>query len=106
MIVYVLLFAATIFAYGQSGSGKTYTMRGIMEKAVDDIYNHMTNVSSEKPFVDSSLLYFFVYWFMPWVNVLVWSAPIIAVSAVVSAVCFTKLVLLLFVFRLQRESLQ
>ncbi|KAM1388450.1 hypothetical protein ACFX2I_016573 [Malus domestica] len=32
---------ATIFAYGQSGSGKTYTMRRIMEKAVDDIYNHM-----------------------------------------------------------------
>ncbi|KAB2619523.1 hypothetical protein D8674_015392 [Pyrus ussuriensis x Pyrus communis] len=34
---------ATIFAYGQSGSGKTYTMKGIMEKAVDDIYNHITN---------------------------------------------------------------
>ncbi|CAN6682298.1 unnamed protein product [Malus baccata var. baccata] len=33
---------ATIFAYGQSGSGKTYTMRRIMEKAVDDIYKHMT----------------------------------------------------------------
>ncbi|KAJ8753665.1 hypothetical protein K2173_026341 [Erythroxylum novogranatense] len=32
---------ATIFAYGQTSSGKTYTMRGITEKAVNDIYNHI-----------------------------------------------------------------
>ncbi|KAI4350954.1 hypothetical protein L6164_005356 [Bauhinia variegata] len=32
---------ATIFAYGQTSSGKTYTMRGITEKAVHDIYNHI-----------------------------------------------------------------
>ncbi|GAB4827912.1 Kinesin-like protein nack1 [Ancistrocladus abbreviatus] len=34
---------ATIFAYGQTSSGKTYTMRGITEKAVTDIYNHILN---------------------------------------------------------------
>ncbi|GAA0143056.1 hypothetical protein LIER_03827 [Lithospermum erythrorhizon] len=34
---------ATIFAYGQTSSGKTYTMRGITEKAVNDIYAHMMN---------------------------------------------------------------
>ncbi|XP_004300503.1 PREDICTED: kinesin-like protein NACK1 [Fragaria vesca subsp. vesca] len=34
---------ATIFAYGQTSSGKTYTMRGITEKAVIDIYNHIMN---------------------------------------------------------------
>ncbi|KAH9621701.1 hypothetical protein KSS87_000747 [Heliosperma pusillum] len=34
---------ATIFAYGQTSSGKTYTMRGITEKAVADIYNHILN---------------------------------------------------------------
>ncbi|CAO2842188.1 unnamed protein product [Amaranthus hypochondriacus] len=34
---------ATIFAYGQTSSGKTYTMRGITEKAVTDIYNHIMN---------------------------------------------------------------
>ncbi|KAF7819906.1 kinesin-like protein NACK1 [Senna tora] len=34
---------ATIFAYGQTSSGKTYTMRGITEKAVNDIYNHIMN---------------------------------------------------------------
>ncbi|POO01892.1 Kinesin-like protein [Trema orientale] len=34
---------ATIFAYGQTSSGKTYTMRGITEKAVIDIYNHILN---------------------------------------------------------------
>ncbi|MED6181040.1 Kinesin-like protein nack1 [Stylosanthes scabra] len=32
---------ATVFAYGQTSSGKTYTMRGITEKAVNDIYNHI-----------------------------------------------------------------
>ncbi|KAL0311321.1 UNVERIFIED_CONTAM: Kinesin-like protein NACK1 [Sesamum angustifolium] len=34
---------ATIFAYGQTSSGKTYTMRGITEKAVNDIYMHIMN---------------------------------------------------------------
>ncbi|KAL5544803.1 hypothetical protein UlMin_008587 [Ulmus minor] len=34
---------ATIFAYGQTSSGKTFTMRGITEKAVNDIYNHIMN---------------------------------------------------------------
>lgn len=40
--------AATVFAYGQTSSGKTYTMRGITEKAVNDIYNHIMNVSFSK----------------------------------------------------------
>ncbi|KAL3639320.1 Kinesin-like protein nack1 [Castilleja foliolosa] len=34
---------ATIFAYGQTSSGKTYTMRGITEQAVNDIYMHIIN---------------------------------------------------------------
>ncbi|XP_043698538.1 kinesin-like protein NACK1 [Telopea speciosissima] len=34
---------ATIFAYGQTSSGKTFTMRGITEKAVNDIYDHVSN---------------------------------------------------------------
>ncbi|KAK2988576.1 hypothetical protein RJ640_001510 [Escallonia rubra] len=34
---------ATIFAYGQTSSGKTYTMRGVTEKAVNDIYKHIMN---------------------------------------------------------------
>lgn len=36
---------ATIFAYGQTSSGKTFTMRGITENAVKDIYEHIKNVS-------------------------------------------------------------
>ncbi|PHU11672.1 Kinesin-like protein NACK1 [Capsicum chinense] len=32
---------ATIFAYGQTSSGKTFTMRGITESAVNDIYEHI-----------------------------------------------------------------
>lgn len=37
--------AATIFAYGQTSSGKTYTMRGIAENVIDDIYAHIKNVN-------------------------------------------------------------
>ncbi|KAI8014060.1 Kinesin-like protein NACK1 [Camellia lanceoleosa] len=32
-----------MFANGQTSSGKTYTMRGITEKAVNDIYRHIVN---------------------------------------------------------------
>ncbi|KAI5068317.1 hypothetical protein GOP47_0016662 [Adiantum capillus-veneris] len=32
---------ATIFAYGQTSSGKTFTMRGITENAIRDIYAYM-----------------------------------------------------------------
>ncbi|MCO5612995.1 hypothetical protein L7F22_067268 [Adiantum nelumboides] len=32
---------ATIFAYGQTSSGKTFTMRGITENAVSDIYSYI-----------------------------------------------------------------
>ncbi|KAJ7979191.1 Kinesin-like protein [Quillaja saponaria] len=34
---------ATIFAYGQTSSGKTFTMRGITETAVKDIYDYIKN---------------------------------------------------------------
>lgn len=40
-----ILSAATIFAYGQTSSGKTYTMNGITEFAVTDIYDHIERVS-------------------------------------------------------------
>lgn len=32
---------ATLFAYGQTSSGKTYTMSGITEYAIADVYNYM-----------------------------------------------------------------
>ncbi|OMO67118.1 hypothetical protein CCACVL1_20780 [Corchorus capsularis] len=41
---------ATIFAYGQTSSGKTYTMRGITENAVKDIYEHI-KATQERDFV-------------------------------------------------------
>ncbi|KAK6795748.1 hypothetical protein RDI58_009203 [Solanum bulbocastanum] len=40
-LISILCISATIFAYGQTSSGKTYTMRGITEKAVNDIYSHI-----------------------------------------------------------------
>ncbi|KAK3164442.1 hypothetical protein QOZ80_1AG0018520 [Eleusine coracana subsp. coracana] len=41
---------ATIFAYGQTSSGKTFTMRGVTESAVSDIYKHIDN-TPEREFV-------------------------------------------------------
>lgn len=41
---------ATIFAYGQTSSGKTYTMRGISDRAVMDIYKYIDK-HSERVFV-------------------------------------------------------
>ncbi|CAN4110052.1 unnamed protein product [Withania somnifera] len=41
---------ATIFAYGQTNSGKTFTMRGITESAVNDIYEHI-KFTTEREFV-------------------------------------------------------
>ncbi|RZC85942.1 hypothetical protein C5167_026611 [Papaver somniferum] len=41
---------ATIFAYGQTSSGKTFTMKGITESAVKDIDDHIRN-SPERDFV-------------------------------------------------------
>ncbi|KAL2338826.1 hypothetical protein Fmac_013272 [Flemingia macrophylla] len=34
---------ATIFAYGQTSSGKTFTMRGVTESAIKDIYEYINN---------------------------------------------------------------
>ncbi|KAG8376271.1 hypothetical protein BUALT_Bualt09G0045900 [Buddleja alternifolia] len=41
---------ATIFAYGQTSSGKTFTMRGVTEHAVKDIYEHI-RFTPEREFV-------------------------------------------------------
>lgn len=42
---YNLIFSATIFAYGQTSSGKTFTMNGITEYSVADIYDYMQRVT-------------------------------------------------------------
>lgn len=36
--------SATIFAYGQTSSGKTYTMDGITEYSVADIFDYINKV--------------------------------------------------------------
>lgn len=45
---YQNVYPASIFAYGQTSSGKTYTMRGITEYAVADIYEYIDQVISTK----------------------------------------------------------
>ncbi|KAK7388309.1 hypothetical protein VNO78_23123 [Psophocarpus tetragonolobus] len=41
---------ATIFAYGQTSSGKTFTMRGVTESAIKDIYECIKN-TPERDFI-------------------------------------------------------
>ncbi|XP_027368734.1 kinesin-like protein KIN-7B [Abrus precatorius] len=41
---------ATIFAYGQTSSGKTFTMRGVTESAIKDIYEYIRN-TPERDFI-------------------------------------------------------
>ncbi|XP_047966949.1 kinesin-like protein NACK2 isoform X1 [Salvia hispanica] len=41
---------ATIFAYGQTSSGKTFTMRGVAEDAVEDIYKYI-KLTPEREFL-------------------------------------------------------
>ena len=42
-----LNFLATIFAYGQTSSGKTFTMNGVTQHSVADIYSYIESVSFE-----------------------------------------------------------
>ena len=51
--MHFFFLAASIFAYGQTSSGKTYTMTGITEYSMLDIYDYIDKVSS-----CFSLLYF------------------------------------------------
>lgn len=39
-----LYMEASIFAYGQTSSGKTYTMVGITERSMSDIYDYIDKV--------------------------------------------------------------
>lgn len=39
------ILPATFFAYGQTSSGKTYTMGGITEYAIQDIYDYIDTVN-------------------------------------------------------------
>jgi centromeric protein E len=38
---------ASVFAYGQTSSGKTYTMTGITEHTAADIYDYIAKVTEE-----------------------------------------------------------
>lgn len=44
-VLLLLYFAASVFAYGQTSSGKTYTMSGITEYTVADIYDYIERVT-------------------------------------------------------------
>lgn len=44
LLVVKLLFLGTIFTYGQSGSGKTYTLDALRTFAIKTIYEYIENV--------------------------------------------------------------
>ena len=44
-LFYETCSSASIFAYGQTSSGKTYTMSGITEYTVADIYEYLDKVT-------------------------------------------------------------
>lgn len=79
--------AATIFAYGQTSSGKTYTMRGIAEIAVKDIYDHIKNVSpSSLQFLVSSSEFLSFWGFSSYVAL--FSSPFISPNNILTCVIF------------------
>lgn len=41
------MFSASVFAYGQTSSGKTYTMSGITDCTLVDIYDYIDKVKKE-----------------------------------------------------------
>lgn len=43
-LVFINFGSASIFAYGQTSSGKTYTMSGITEYSIADIYDYIQKV--------------------------------------------------------------
>lgn len=52
ILVFNVSSIATIFAYGQTCREKTFTMRGVAEYAIKDIYEHINFVRSRiGPFV-------------------------------------------------------
>lgn len=57
----VNVFPASIFAYGQTSSGKTYTMCGITGYATADIYEYVDQVCKNGPFFNTFTAYSNVY---------------------------------------------
>lgn len=55
----VFSLTASIFAYGQTSSGKTYTMTGVTEYTVADIYDYINKVYAS--ILRSHGLFFFCF---------------------------------------------
>ena len=60
-----IILSASVFAYGQTSSGKTYTMSGITEYTVADIYDYIEKVIKILGLV--SLIFSYAFCYFPWV---------------------------------------
>lgn len=58
----------SIFAYGQTSSGKTYTMTGITEFAVADIFDYIFQVQSTSDFFPQIIYSSYVY--TDWIRIM------------------------------------
>lgn len=59
-------FPASIFAYGQTSSGKTYTMSGITEFAVADIFDYIFKVLPKIKLIFSHTTFICIHLFNNW----------------------------------------
>ena len=60
-----IILSASVFAYGQTSSGKTYTMSGITEYTVADIYDYIEKVIKTLGLI--SLFFSYAFPYFPWV---------------------------------------
>lgn len=59
----IIMFAASIFAYGQTSSGKTFTMTGITEYTLADIYDYVQKVITSSHGCQFQKIYHFYFIF-------------------------------------------
>lgn len=67
----ITCLSASIFAYGQTSSGKTYTMSGITEYTVADIYDYIEKVIKTLGLI--SLFFSYAFPYFPWVPLIFWN---------------------------------
>lgn len=83
-------FNGTIFAYGQTSSGKTYTMMGTLEEpgiiplAIEHMFDAIANTSGREFLLRFIHIYFFLHSYSKWDSLLIFTGYIIIAEYVCS----------------------
>lgn len=56
-MIFFKIIQGTIFAYGQTGTGKTYTSSGIMERSFSHIFDHISKSATDHKFLVRASFY-------------------------------------------------